>query len=59
MNIPFLKKYQPKEYKDFIIDEQYIELASMFIDNYKKFKFNEYTDYSQYGPIIPSKLICN
>ena len=40
-------------------DEQYIKLASMFIDNYKKFKFNEYTDYSQYGPIIPSKLICN
>lgn len=28
MNVPFLKKYQPKKYKDFIIDKEYIELLT-------------------------------
>lgn len=28
MNVPFLKKYQPKKYKDFIIDSEYIELLT-------------------------------
>ena len=35
MNIPYLKKYQPKFYKDFIIDNEYIELLNTMknIDN--------------------------
>ena len=35
MNTPFLKKYQPKFYKDFIIDNEYIELLNTMhkIDN--------------------------
>ena len=28
MNTPFLKKYQPKFYKDFTIDKEYIELLN-------------------------------
>ena len=32
MNIPFLKKYQPKLFKDFIIDEEYIELLNTLIN---------------------------
>ena len=32
MNIPFLKKYQPKKYKDFVIDEQYVELLNTLKD---------------------------
>ena len=28
MNVPFLKKYQPIFYKDFIIDKEYIELLT-------------------------------
>lgn len=32
MNIPFLKKYQPKIYKDFVIDEQYVELLNTLKD---------------------------
>lgn len=31
MNIPFLKKYQPKKYKDFIIEKDYIELLKTLI----------------------------
>ena len=26
MNLPFLKKYQPKKYNEFVIDEAYIQL---------------------------------
>jgi replication factor C subunit 2/4 len=35
MNTPYLKKYQPKFYKDFIIDKEYIELLNTMknIDN--------------------------
>lgn len=32
MNIPFLKKYQPLFYKDFIIDEDYISLLKTLLD---------------------------
>ena len=32
MNIPFLKKYQPKKYKDFVIDVRYIELLNTLKD---------------------------
>ena len=32
MNIPFLKKYQPVYYKDFIIDEDYISLLKTLLD---------------------------
>ena len=32
MNIPFLKKYQPKKYKDFVIDDQYVELLNTLKD---------------------------
>lgn len=32
MNIPFLKKYQPLYYKDFIIDEDYISLLKTLLD---------------------------
>ena len=28
MNVPFLKKYQPQFYKDFTIDNEYIELLN-------------------------------
>ena len=35
MNTPYLKKYQPKYYKDFTIDKEYIELLNTMkkIDN--------------------------
>ena len=35
MNTPYLKKYQPKFYKDFTIDKEYIELLNTMkkIDN--------------------------
>ncbi len=32
MNIPFLKKYQPLYYKDFIIEEDYISLLKTLLD---------------------------
>ena len=32
MNTPFLKKYQPKKYKEFVIDEQYVELLNTLKD---------------------------
>ena len=32
MNIPFLKKYQPVYYKDFIIEEDYINLLKTLLD---------------------------
>ncbi len=32
MNIPFLKKYQPVYYKDFIIEEDYISLLKTLLD---------------------------
>ena len=32
MQIPFLKKYQPHWYKDFIIENDYIELLNTFLD---------------------------
>lgn len=32
MQIPFLKKYQPKWFKDFIIENDYIELLNTFLD---------------------------
>ncbi len=32
MNIPFLKKYQPTFFKDFIIDKEYIELLNTLIN---------------------------
>ena len=32
MNTPFLKKYQPQFYKDFTIDEEYIELLTTLIN---------------------------
>ena len=32
MNIQFLKKYQPLFYKDFIIDEEYIQLLNTLIN---------------------------
>jgi len=28
MNVPFLKKYQPQKFKDFIIDKEYIQLLN-------------------------------
>ena len=32
MNLPFLKKYQPKKYNEFVIDEAYIQLLKTLID---------------------------
>lgn len=32
MNLPFLKKYQPKKYDEFVIDEAYIQLLKTLID---------------------------
>ena len=32
MNLPFLKKYQPKKYNEFVIDEAYIQLLITLID---------------------------
>ena len=32
MNIPFLKKYQPQKYADFIIDPDYIKLLKTMIN---------------------------
>ena len=32
MNIPFLKKYQPTFFKDFIIDQEYIQLLNTLIN---------------------------
>ena len=32
MNIPFLKKYQPKKYNEFIIDKEYIQLLRTLIE---------------------------
>ena len=31
MNLPFLKKYQPKRYDDFVIDKEYIQLLKTLI----------------------------
>jgi len=31
MNEPFLKKYKPKRYKDFVIDPEYINLLSTLV----------------------------
>ena len=31
MNIPFLKKYQPQTFKDFIIDGDYIDILNTMI----------------------------
>ena len=32
MNTPFLKKYQPLFYKDFVIDKDYIDLLKTLIE---------------------------
>ena len=32
MNTPFLKKYQPQKYTDFIIDQDYIKLLKTMIE---------------------------
>jgi len=32
MNLPFLKKYQPQRYKDFVIDKEYIQLLTTLIN---------------------------
>jgi len=32
MNLPFLKKYQPKRYEEFIIDKEYIQLLKTLIN---------------------------
>ena len=32
MNLPFLKKYQPKRYNEFVIDKEYIQLLKTLID---------------------------
>ena len=32
MNIPFLKKYQPTFYKDFIIEKDYIDLLQTLLN---------------------------
>ena len=37
-------------------DNKAIELAMMFQDNYLQYTGEGITDYSKYGPIIPSKI---
>ena len=32
MNTPYLKKYQPQKFKDFIIDKDYIDVLSTLVD---------------------------
>ena len=32
MNTPFLKKYQPQKFKDFIIDKDYIDVLSTLVE---------------------------
>ena len=32
MNLPFLKKYQPKRYNEFVIDKEYIQLLKTLIN---------------------------
>ena len=32
MNIPFLKKYQPQKFKDFIIDVDYVKLLKTMVN---------------------------
>ena len=32
MNVPFLKKYQPKFYNEFIIDKDYIKLLNTLLE---------------------------
>ena len=32
MKVPFLKKYQPRKYSEFVIDEEYIQLLETLID---------------------------
>ena len=32
MNLPFLKKYQPKRYEEFVIEKDYIQLLKTLIN---------------------------
>ena len=32
MDLPFLKKYQPKRYDEFVLDQEYIDLLRALID---------------------------
>ena len=34
MNVPFLKKYQPQFYNEFIIDKDYIKLLNTLLEMY-------------------------